>query len=60
MDTRRKFFENYAKDHSFDPHVPDCWYSQSIDSILQIKVYILLLYPSNPFSFPFSLLILRV
>eukprot|EP00026_Physarum_polycephalum_P001731 Phypoly_transcript_01733.p1 GENE.Phypoly_transcript_01733~~Phypoly_transcript_01733.p1 ORF type:complete len:1003 (+),score=155.23 Phypoly_transcript_01733:421-3009(+) len=36
-DNRRKFFENYAKSHGFDPLVPDNWYLQPIERIIGVK-----------------------
>jgi hypothetical protein len=53
---RRLFFENYAKQHSFDPHNPEHWYSQPRDRILEFKViilpnYLLALYSALSFSF---------
>lgn len=38
---RRKFFENYAKEHSFDALNPEHWYSHSRDSLLSTKVFII-------------------
>eukprot|EP00026_Physarum_polycephalum_P001329 Phypoly_transcript_01330.p1 GENE.Phypoly_transcript_01330~~Phypoly_transcript_01330.p1 ORF type:complete len:878 (+),score=128.72 Phypoly_transcript_01330:456-3089(+) len=35
--TRRKFFEEYAKQNGFDPLVPDAWYAQSSENILSVK-----------------------
>eukprot|EP00026_Physarum_polycephalum_P001621 Phypoly_transcript_01623.p1 GENE.Phypoly_transcript_01623~~Phypoly_transcript_01623.p1 ORF type:complete len:1048 (-),score=160.89 Phypoly_transcript_01623:116-2998(-) len=37
VETRRQFFENYAKDNDFDPLVPENWYSQPRDIIMTIK-----------------------
>eukprot|EP00026_Physarum_polycephalum_P012597 Phypoly_transcript_12920.p1 GENE.Phypoly_transcript_12920~~Phypoly_transcript_12920.p1 ORF type:complete len:356 (+),score=59.55 Phypoly_transcript_12920:23-1069(+) len=37
IDARRKFFENYAKDHGFDPLKPENWYKQPRDKILATK-----------------------
>eukprot|EP00026_Physarum_polycephalum_P001467 Phypoly_transcript_01469.p1 GENE.Phypoly_transcript_01469~~Phypoly_transcript_01469.p1 ORF type:complete len:1107 (+),score=182.36 Phypoly_transcript_01469:326-3322(+) len=34
---RRKFFEDYAHTHGFEPLVPENWYSQTRDSILATK-----------------------
>lgn len=39
---RRKLFERYAKEHHFDPLVPDNWYHQSRASLLSFKVLIIL------------------
>lgn len=35
---RRKFFENFAKENSFDPIVPENWYKQSKKSIMAREV----------------------
>ena len=35
---RRALFEQYAKEHGFDPYDPNQWYSQNQDSILSTKV----------------------
>lgn len=35
---RKKFFERYARDNSFDPLLPDNWYSQKSSDILSSKV----------------------
>jgi hypothetical protein len=35
----RQFFENYAKDHVFDPHIPENWYSITAKSILSNLVF---------------------
>eukprot|EP00026_Physarum_polycephalum_P001538 Phypoly_transcript_01540.p1 GENE.Phypoly_transcript_01540~~Phypoly_transcript_01540.p1 ORF type:complete len:1069 (+),score=95.14 Phypoly_transcript_01540:45-3251(+) len=34
---RRKFFENYARSHDFDPEVAKNWYSQPKDKIIGMK-----------------------
>eukprot|EP00026_Physarum_polycephalum_P000538 Phypoly_transcript_00539.p1 GENE.Phypoly_transcript_00539~~Phypoly_transcript_00539.p1 ORF type:complete len:959 (+),score=132.38 Phypoly_transcript_00539:57-2933(+) len=34
---RRKFFENYAQAHAFDPLVPENWYCQPAKSIMAIE-----------------------
>eukprot|EP00026_Physarum_polycephalum_P002735 Phypoly_transcript_02743.p1 GENE.Phypoly_transcript_02743~~Phypoly_transcript_02743.p1 ORF type:complete len:836 (+),score=105.65 Phypoly_transcript_02743:77-2584(+) len=34
---RRKFFEDYAKDHGFDPLIPENWYKQSSKKIKAAK-----------------------
>ena len=36
--TRRKFFEEYAKEHSFDPNDSSNWYLQSSARIMAVKV----------------------
>ena len=36
--TRRKFFEEYAKEHSFDPNDPSSWYLQPSARIMAVKV----------------------
>lgn len=36
----RKFFNDYAEYHSFNPLNPENWYSQSIPEILAFKVII--------------------
>ena len=52
---QRKFFENYAKQHGFDPLKPENWYKQRRKTIISTKVYPL---PSSlP---PLSLLVLSV
>ena len=35
---RKRFFENYAKEHGFDPLVPENWYLQSRKRIANYKV----------------------
>jgi hypothetical protein len=35
---RRKFFEKYAREHSFDPRVPKNWYKEPVERILNTKV----------------------
>ena len=35
---RRRFFEEFAKQHKFDPLAPQEWYSQSVKNIMQVKV----------------------
>eukprot|EP00026_Physarum_polycephalum_P005354 Phypoly_transcript_05386.p1 GENE.Phypoly_transcript_05386~~Phypoly_transcript_05386.p1 ORF type:complete len:586 (+),score=95.25 Phypoly_transcript_05386:3-1760(+) len=37
IENRRKFFENFAADHGFDPHNPLDWYSQDKEKILLQK-----------------------
>lgn len=37
-DAGRKFFENYATEHGFDPLVAENWYSSSIKHIQDVKV----------------------
>eukprot|EP00026_Physarum_polycephalum_P000822 Phypoly_transcript_00823.p1 GENE.Phypoly_transcript_00823~~Phypoly_transcript_00823.p1 ORF type:complete len:527 (-),score=83.80 Phypoly_transcript_00823:937-2517(-) len=37
MRIRRKFFENYAKTHSFDPLSAESWHNQSVEAILSSK-----------------------
>ena len=44
---RKRFFERYAKEHSFDPRVPENWYSQSRGKILETKVSSTPLYISS-------------
>jgi len=34
---RRKFFQNYAKQHGFDPLVPENWYKESRTKVLAAK-----------------------
>lgn len=41
---RREALETYARDHAFDPLIPQNWYSQSRDKLNSIEVI---------FSFPF-------
>jgi hypothetical protein len=41
VDTRRKFFEKYAKDNGFDPKNPENWYAQPADLIMSVKVCLL-------------------
>jgi hypothetical protein len=36
-DSRRKFFEDYAKENEFDPYVAENWYLRS-KAILNVKV----------------------
>jgi hypothetical protein len=36
---RRKFFENYAKNHGFDALIPENWYSVTARSVLSILVF---------------------
>lgn len=38
---RRRFFVDYAKKMEFDPYVPQNWYSVSLKSVLQQKVFFL-------------------
>ncbi len=38
VQNRRKFFENYAKKHGFDPFNPENWYNQTYTTILSEKV----------------------
>lgn len=42
-DSRRKFFERYAKENKFDPLIADNWYSQPRDKLLASKVLIIFL-----------------
>jgi hypothetical protein len=35
---RRKFFEDYARDHAFDPMDPEAWYKQTKKRILAAQV----------------------
>ena len=37
-ETRRKFFERYANEHSFDYLIPTNWYEQPIGDILSYRV----------------------
>ena len=37
-ETRRKFFERYANEHSFDYLIPTNWYEQPISDILSYRV----------------------
>lgn len=39
VENRRQFFEQYALEHGFDPLIPDNWYSQSRESIMDFKVF---------------------
>ena len=50
IEVRRRFFEEYAKANSFDPLVPENWYSQSRRTIMSVEVCSLLL---SLFSSPF-------
>eukprot|EP00026_Physarum_polycephalum_P003063 Phypoly_transcript_03072.p1 GENE.Phypoly_transcript_03072~~Phypoly_transcript_03072.p1 ORF type:complete len:815 (+),score=91.36 Phypoly_transcript_03072:101-2545(+) len=34
---RRNFFEQYAMENGFDPHVPEHWYQQSREKLMSIK-----------------------
>lgn len=38
---RRKFFEEYARDHSFDPLIPDHWYVQPFKRIMAREVLLI-------------------
>lgn len=38
VENRRKFFEEYAQENGFDPLVPDEWYLQSRERIIEKKV----------------------
>lgn len=38
VESRKIFFESYAKVHGFDPLIPENWYSQHTKSILSTKV----------------------
>ena len=38
MDARQEFFEEYARQHSFDPHDAEQWYLQPIEKIIATKV----------------------
>jgi hypothetical protein len=35
---RRKFFENYAKEHGFDPLIPENWNSTTRESVKSMQV----------------------
>lgn len=48
---RRKFFENYAKEQGFDPLVPENWYSQPIQNLMELKVYNLFVFVFIIFRF---------
>ena len=37
-ESRREFFESYAKENGFDPHYHENWYSQSRSKIIARKV----------------------
>jgi hypothetical protein len=37
-ENRKAFFENYARDHGFDPGNPENWYSQPYKKIISVKV----------------------
>jgi hypothetical protein len=50
---RRKYFENYAKEHGFDPLVAENWYTQARSKILAAEVLSpLSLFPSSFSSLP--------
>lgn len=36
---RRQFFERYARENQFDPRLPENWYMQSRQKIIQTKVF---------------------
>lgn len=36
------FFEKYAKEHKFDPLLPDMWYTQQKSTILATKVFFII------------------
>jgi hypothetical protein len=38
VENQRKLFENYARDNEFNPLIPDNWYSQPKEKILNYKV----------------------
>lgn len=38
VSSRRKFFEDFAKEKGFDPLVANNWYLQAQDQILSLKV----------------------
>jgi hypothetical protein len=42
MQTRKRFFEVYAKQNKFDPLIPENWYAQTQKQILSVKVFLLL------------------
>ena len=42
VSTRRKYFDDYAKRHKFDPKVPGNWYSYPSDKIFGSKVFFLI------------------
>ena len=37
--SRRRFFEDYAKENKFDPLIPSNWYSNDRKKILSTKVF---------------------
>jgi hypothetical protein len=41
---RRKFFENFAKEHGFDPLVPENWYLRSRKQIANYKVLFIFIF----------------
>lgn len=41
MENRKQFFVSYAREHGFDPLIPENWYSVDPKSILNDKVYFL-------------------
>eukprot|EP00026_Physarum_polycephalum_P000813 Phypoly_transcript_00814.p1 GENE.Phypoly_transcript_00814~~Phypoly_transcript_00814.p1 ORF type:complete len:797 (+),score=105.00 Phypoly_transcript_00814:1557-3947(+) len=46
-ENRRKFFENFAKEHGFDPLSSEAWYSQPSEKILSAKGATQVLYYYN-------------
>jgi hypothetical protein len=38
IENRRGFFEKYAKNNGFDPHIPEMWYLQPVGKIMEEKV----------------------
>jgi hypothetical protein len=57
---RRKFFEEYAREHYFDPRIPTNWYEVSREDIMTSKVPISSIPRSySLLSFPFRSLPVR-
>ena len=41
---RVQFFENYARDHSFDPKNSDAWQAQFKETFMAAKVFVIFIY----------------
>jgi len=54
--SRRRFFDDYANTQKFDPRKPENWYSQNIEKLTLLKVFIYSLSPflSLSLSLPLS------